>query len=269
MDIHEKYNALKNYIASLESVAVAFSGGVDSTFLLRTAHDVLGDKAIAVTLSSQMFPHRERDETINFCKTNSITQVLCEVDELNISGFSDNPPDRCYLCKHELFSTIIDVAHAHNLAHVIEGSNVDDLGDYRPGLKAISELGVKSPLREAGLTKSEIRELSRELGLKTWSKPSFACLASRFVYGEKITPEKLIMVERAESLLLSLGFRQMRVRIHDRIARIELLPEDFTRMLDEEMRTKIHDELKSYGFSYVTLDLKGYRTGSMNETLRT
>lgn len=267
MPIHDKYKALQEYIASLGSVAVAFSGGVDSTFLLRAAHDALGDKAIAVTLSSSLFPHRELDDAQTFCRDNSITQIIIHIDELAIDGFRDNPPDRCYLCKRELFTRMLETARTHGLAHVVEGSNMDDLGDYRPGLKAIDELDIKSPLRAAGLTKAEIRALSRELGLKTWEKPSYACLASRFVYGERITPEKLIMVERAEGLLLSMGFTQMRVRIHGTLARIELLPEDFSRILDESTRTKIYDSLKDYGFSYVSLDLRGYRTGSMNELL--
>ena len=267
MPIHDKYTALQEYITSLESVAVAFSGGVDSTFLLRVAHDVLGDKAVAVTLSSSLFPHRELDDAKAFCRDSAITQLIVHIDELAIDGFRDNPPNRCYLCKRELFTRMLDVAAKHGLAHVVEGSNMDDLGDYRPGLKAIDELGIKSPLRAAGLTKAEIRELSRELGLKTWEKPSYACLASRFVYGETITPDKLIMVERAEGLLLSMGFTQMRVRIHGKLARIEVLPEDLPRIVVEETRTKIYDELKSYGFSYVSLDLKGYRTGSMNESL--
>ena len=254
-------------ILSLGSVAVAFSSGVDSTLLLKVSHDVLGDKAMAVTASSSSFPERELNEAKNFCESNHIRQIIFDSDEINIEGFRENPKNRCYLCKRELFSKIKAIAHEHNLEHVIEGSNLDDLGDYRPGLKAIDELGIKSPLRYAGLTKAEIRELSRELGLPTWDKPSYACLASRFVYGEMISPEKLKMVERAEELLLSLGFRQERVRIHGKIARIEVLPEDFPRIIQEDIRTKIYDSLKALGFSYVTLDMRGYRTGSMNETL--
>ena len=267
MLIREKYTALKEYLASLENVAVAFSGGVDSTLLLKTAHDVLGDKAIAVTVSSAFIAHRELHEAESFCAENSITQELITVDESEIEGFTENPPDRCYLCKHAIFTRILETARKHNILHVVEGSNVDDLGDYRPGLKALQELSIKSPLREAGLTKAEIRQLSRELGLPTWEKPSYACLASRFVYGEKITREKLCMVEQAEELLQSLGFRQMRVRLHGNIARVEIPLEEFSRIVQDSIRTKVYDTLKGLGFSYVTLDLGGYRTGSMNETL--
>ncbi len=267
MVINDKYQVLKNYINSLESVAVAFSGGVDSTLLLKTAHDVLGDKAAAVTASSSSFPERELNESKKFCAENNIRQIIIHSDELNIPGFKDNPKNRCYLCKKELFTQILETARENNLAYVVEGSNLDDLGDYRPGLQAIEELEIKSPLRAAGLSKAEVRELSWELGLPTWNKPSFACLASRFVYGEKITEEKLKMVAQAEDLLISLGFRQVRVRIHENIARIEILPEDFSLIIQEGTRIKIYNTLKDLGFSYVTLDLKGYRTGSMNEVI--
>ena len=235
--------------------------------LLKIAHDVLGDRAIAVTVSSAFIAHREIHEAESFCAENGIAQEVITVDESEIPHFTENPPDRCYLCKREIFSRILETARKHNITHVLDGSNVDDLGDYRPGLKALQELSIKSPLREAGLTKAEIRELSRDLGLPTWEKPSYACLASRFMYGENITREKLRMVERAEEVLQSMGFRQMRVRLHGKIARIEILPEDFSRIVQDEIRTKVYDALKDLGFSYVTLDLKGYRTGSMNETL--
>ena len=267
MSVHEKYNVLREYISSLGSVAVAFSSGVDSTLLLKVSHDVLGDKAIAVTASSSSFPERELNEAKSFCESNHIRQIIFDSDEINIEGFRENPKNRCYLCKRELFTKIKAIAHEHNIEHVIEGSNLDDLGDYRPGLKAIDELGIKSPLRYAGLMKAEIRELSCELGLPTWDKPSYACLASRFVYGELISPEKLKMIERAEELLIAMGFRQERVRIHGKIARIEVLPEDFPRIIQDDVRTRIYDSLKALGFSYVTLDMRGYRTGSMNETL--
>lgn len=268
MNIQDKYKSLQDYIASLGSVAAAFSGGVDSTLLLRVAHDVLGDNAIAVTASSCSFPERELSEAKAFCAQNGITHIITRSEELEIDGFRNNPKNRCYLCKHELFTKIIAIAHEHGIAHVIEGSNMDDLGDYRPGLQAIEELGVKSPLRHAQLSKAEVRQLSWELGLPTFDKPSFACLASRFVYGETITEEKLRMVDRAEELLLSLGFRQVRVRIHGTIARIEVLPEELGRIVQEDIRTKIYDTFKALGFSYVTLDMAGYRTGSMNETLK-
>lgn len=267
MTLDQKYERLKEYIKSLGSVVVAFSGGVDSTFLLKTVHDVLGDKAMAVTASSCSFPERELNAAKEFCRENGISHQVCKSEELDIDGFRQNPVNRCYLCKHELFEKIIDIAAEKGFENVAEGSNMDDMGDYRPGLQAIEELKVKSPLRAAGLYKEEIRQLSKQLGLPTWNKPSFACLASRFVYGETISEEKLGMVERAEQLMLDLGFRQVRVRIHDKLARIEVLPEELERVTQPAIREKINKELKKYGFSYVTLDLAGYRTGSMNETL--
>lgn len=265
--ITEKYTYLQDYLKSLGSIAVAFSGGVDSTFLLRVAHDVLGDNVLAVTAASCSFPERELREAKKFCEENGIRHVVCQSEELDIEGFRQNPVNRCYLCKHELFEKIGEIAAENHLAAVAEGSNMDDNGDYRPGLQAVKELGVKSPLRQAGLNKDEIRQLSRMLGLPTWNKQSFACLSSRFVYGETISEEKLSMVDRAEQLLLDLDFHQVRVRIHDKLARIEILPEEFSRLLDDSVRNTIYDTLKSLGFTYVTLDLAGYRTGSMNEVL--
>ena len=267
MTIHDKYRVLQENLKALGSVAVAFSSGVDSTFLLKAAQEALGDKVIAVTASSCSFPKRELEEAKAFCEKNGICQIIVESEELDIDGFRQNPKNRCYLCKHELFEKIWEIAKENGMNAVAEGSNMDDNGDYRPGLIAVKELGVSSPLRQAELSKAEIRELSKEMGLPTWDKQSFACLSSRFVYGETINEKKLGMVDKAEQLLLDMGFHQVRVRIHGNIARIEVLPKEIAKIVEEENRTKIASKLKEYGFDYVTLDLLGYRTGSMNETL--
>lgn len=266
-DIQQKFQDLKEYLSELGSVAVAFSSGVDSTFLLKTAKEVLGENVIAVTARSCSFPKRELEEARNFCEKEGIKHFICDSEELEIEGFRQNPKNRCYLCKKELFEKIIRIAAENNICYVLEGSNMDDNGDYRPGLQAVVELEVKSPLRHAGLYKEEIRILSKEMGLPTWEKQSFACLASRFVYGETITEEKLGMVDKAEQLLLDMGFHQVRVRIHGMIARIEVEPEEFDKLIAEENRKLIVERFTEYGFTYVSMDLSGYRMGSMNRTL--
>ena len=266
-ETRQKYANLQENLKKLGSAAVAFSGGVDSTFLLKAPHAALGDRAVAVPATASAFPKRESGEAISFCEEEGIRQIRYDFDVMSVEGFAQNPPDRCYLCKRTLFRHIQRLAAENDLAYVVEGSNMDDNRDYRPGHRAIAELGIKSPLRDAGLTKAEIRELSREMGLPTWDKPSYACLASRFVYGETITPEKLSMVEQAEQFLMEQGFRQMRVRVHGNLARIEVPSEEIPRFMDDTLRRTIAARFQNLGFSYVTLDLLGFRSGSMNETL--
>lgn len=266
-DQKDKLDKLKNYIRELGSLAVGFSGGVDSTLLLCVAHEVLGDKAIAVTGAEASVPERELEEAKEFCIKRGIRHIICRVNPLMDERVRKNGPDRCYFCKHGIFSEIIKLAHENGIEYVAEGSNMDDLGDYRPGLRAVDELSVKSPLREAGLNKAEIRMISKAMGLPTWSKPAYACLASRFVYGEEITEEKLRMVDQAEQFLIEHGFLEERVRMHGNIARIEVPAKDIPRLAEEGLRNEVYERFKEIGFMYVTLDMRGYRMGSMNETL--
>lgn len=267
-DLRKKFDDLKKYIKSLGSLAVGFSGGVDSTFLLAAAHEVLGDSAIAVTSRDVFIPEREIKDAVKFCKENNIRHFIFSPGMLKDEKFRNNSPERCYYCKRGIFTEIKKIAKENGAAYVAEGSNMDDLGDYRPGLRAAEELSVTCPLREAGLYKSEIRTISKAMGLPTWSKPAYACLASRFVYGEEITEEKLSMIDRAEQFLIGHGFPEERVRIHGNLARIEVRPEDISRLASDGTRESIYSEFKRIGFQYISLDLLGYRTGSMNEVLK-
>jgi len=272
MTTQHHLDKLKQILQNLGSVAVAFSSGVDSTFLLKVAHDTLGNnrdgnRVVAVTARSPLFPDRELDDAVQFTQKEGIEHIIVDFDALTVAGFAQNPTNRCYLCKKELFIRLQRIAAEHGIAHVVEGSNADDVHDYRPGKQAIAELGIASPLQEAGLTKQEIRQLSAELGLPTWNKPSFACLASRIPYGEEITEERLAMIEAAERYLLDTGFHQVRVRFHSNLARIETDDEGLERLLDKKLREEIHCRLKALGFVHISADLLGYRTGSMDEMI--
>ena len=260
----EKYKKLLDELKSYGKLAVAFSAGVDSTFLLWAAKEALGENVIAITGRLVSFPESESAQADEFCKKNGITHINADIDQMAIKGFKDNPADRCYICKKALFKTFLNEAGKHGFSILAEGSNADDVNDYRPGLRALSELGIKSPLKNNGFSKSEIRELSKRSGLPTWKKPSLACLATRFPYGESLDEEKIKMVGEAEKYLTGLGFEQVRVRYHQNIARIEINKEQFEKILTPEISGSIDGKLKELGFSYVALDLAGYRTGSMN-----
>jgi uncharacterized protein len=263
--LENKLNKLKDILKSLDSVVIAFSGGVDSTLLSKVAYEVLGDKSLAVTAKSETYTKSELEDAIELAKNIGIKHEVIETSELDIPEFSHNPVDRCYYCKKELLEKLKETAKLRGFKHVVDGANVDDIDDYRPGMRAVAELNVRSPLKEAQLTKAEIRELSKHYGLPTWDKPAAACLASRFPYGTEITAERLDTVGDAEAFIKSFGIIQLRVRYHDQIARIEVSETDMENLLKN--RDQIVKKLKEFGFNYVTMDLQGYRTGSMNEVL--
>lgn len=265
--IEEKLLKLREIVRELKSVVIAFSGGVDSTLVTKVCFEILQDNSMAVTARSKTYPDFEFEEAKALAREIGIRHLVLNTSELAIEGFASNPPNRCYFCKTELFEKLKDIAKQHGFLYVVDGANVDDMGDYRPGLKASKELGVKSPLKEAGMTKKDVREASKILNLPNWNKPAYACMSSRFPYGQSITEEKLKMVSEAEKYLRSLGLRQFRVRHHETIARIEVLPEDIPFLIDPSTRNELIEKFKAIGFTYVTLDLEGYRSGSMNEAL--
>lgn len=268
-ELHEKQERLKTYLAEKGSLAIAFSGGVDSTFLLKVGHIVLGEQCIAITAVSEVNPHWETEEAEAFCQREGIRHFLVQTNELQDEAFACNDKNRCYYCKKRIFGEVKQIAKEQGISYVAEGSNLDDLSDYRPGLKAIAELNVLSPLRECDLSKQDIRDLSKELGLTTWEKPSFACLASRIPYGERITAENMKKVECAEAYLRSLGLKTYRVRLHgNTLARIEVDPADFPFLTQSKTAEALTAAFRELGILYVTLDLNGFQSGSMNRVLK-
>ena len=267
MEVEKKLSKLREIIAKLDSVVVAFSGGVDSTLVTKVCYDVLKDNAMAVTARSETYPDLEFKEAQKLAKEIGIKHLVIDTSELAIEGFANNPPERCYFCKTELFGKLKDIAREQGFLNVADGANLDDTKEFRPGLQASKELNVRSPLKEAGLAKGDIREVSKMLNLPNWNKPAYACLSSRFPYGQSITEKKLSMVSEAEKYLRGLGLIQFRVRHHETIARIEVLPEDIQILTTTPVREELTAKFKEIGFTYVTMDLAGYRSGSMNEVL--
>ncbi|MEN6350585.1 MAG: ATP-dependent sacrificial sulfur transferase LarE [Syntrophomonas sp.] len=260
----EKVNNLKNYLSSLPGLVIAYSGGADSSFLLKIAFEVLRERVVAATAASCTLPRRELEAAQAFCTSLGVKHFIIKTDPLQIPGFSQNPCERCYLCKKDFFSRIKEAADSWGINQVADGSNLDDLSDYRPGIKALKELSIATPLITAGFTKENIRQLSREMGLPTWNRPAAACLASRFPFGEPINAERLQLVEQAEDYLLELGFKELRVRVHGSIARIEVGAEERSKIACPGLMDEINQKLKAMGFAYVTMDLGGYNRGCFN-----
>lgn len=264
--LKEKYENLLELLRSYGSVAVAFSGGVDSALLLYVSREALSDKVLAVTVQTPGYPAHEQKDADELLSQLQVQHLTIAVDQLSISGFAENGPERCYHCKLSLFQAVRK-ATAGKYAVIVDGANVDDESDYRPGMKATAELGIKSPFREVRLNKKELRQLSQEFGLFTWDKPSYACLASRIPYGDAITDKKLRMIEAAEQVLLDCGFKEMRVRCHGELARIEVGESEIEKLVQPQLRKKIVAALKEAGFMHISLDLEGFRSGNMNAVL--
>lgn len=266
--MNNKLQNLRRILSGMKSALVAFSGGIDSTFLLQTAHDVLKNNIIAVTAQSETYPAIELQNAKKIVEKIGVRHIVISTDELKDHRFTGNPADRCYWCKKELFSKLDKIAKENKLNYVLDGSNYDDINDYRPGNKAKKEFAVRSPLQEAGLTKDEIRKISKEMGIENWDKPSLACLASRIPYGTKITEKNLQVIDAGEEFIRSLGFKQVRIRHYGDTAKIEIESKDLKKVMDEHIREKIVHRIKGLGFKYITLDLEGYMTGSMNKVLQ-
>ncbi|MDR1774666.1 MAG: ATP-dependent sacrificial sulfur transferase LarE [Clostridioides sp.] len=268
MENEDKLLSLNNYLKKLKKVAIAYSGGVDSNFLLNVAKNILGENVIAITIDSPLQSRREIEAAKEYSKKIGVKHIILKIDDLNIDSIIENNERRCYFCKTYVFTKIKEIASQNNIDYVLDGTNLDDMSDYRPGLKALEELEILSPLKECGFRKLDIREISKEMGLETYNKPSFACLASRIPYGTSLNKKTLDIIDKSEAYLEESGFSQFRVRVHGDIARIEILKEEMYKLFSEYLFEKIERKLKEYGFKYVTVDLNGYKMGSMNTNIK-